>query len=379
MRVVAYADSGVVSGAELLFCRTVNDLARAGGVHVDLAGSIELIEFFSRSETPVSSTIRVPAQATRLSALALVDPRRRRAVRDALSGTMWDVAFVNLPSGEYGATPLVDGVLGAIPTVGLLHVHQPLSELPYRLGRVRERIARSALRRMTRVCVLSSWAAEQVSLGWGIPRASIDVLPTLRPSVERIDSAAARAQLRLPDGPLVAIAGRVSFAQKGHDVLLEAAQALRSGHPTLRFVVAGNGPDLPRLRSEVARLGLEGSFVILGHVDAIGPLLSAVDAIVIPSRFEGLPLIALEALWAETPGVASRIDGLTQIWPEDWLVEPGDPAALAAGLELVLSMAASDRAAAVAAARERLSDSTATNLAPFVREVLRCAITRGPK
>jgi glycosyltransferase involved in cell wall biosynthesis len=377
MRVAAYADSSVVSGAEGVFTRAINDLAQCDDVQVHLVGSREVIECLIQSGARPESITEVPAQPTRLSALALLDPHRRRAVRHALSGTRCQVAFVNLPSGEYGATPLVDRVLGDSPAVGLLHVHQPLSELPYRFGRVRERIARTALRRMTRVCVLSHWAADQVSEGWGIPRARIDVMPIVRPTVQRVPRSNARDQLRLPEGTLVAIVGRVSFAQKGHDVLLEAAQSLFPTNPELRFVVAGDGPDQARLGNEVRRRGLADRFVFLGHVRAIDALLSAVDAIVIPSRFEGLPLVALEALWTGTPGIASRIDGLTQIWPEEWLVEAGDPAALAAGIEEVLTTSAADRADAVAAARGRVSASAVSDLAPFLRDVLQRATEAG--
>jgi glycosyltransferase involved in cell wall biosynthesis len=360
-----------------VFARAVCDLARNDDIQVDLAGSREIINYVCASGVSIETTIEVPTQALRLSALSLLDPRRLRTVRRALSGGAWDVAFVNLPSGEYGGTPLAEGMFGGVPSVGLLHVHQPLSSLPFRFGRMRERIARASLRRTTRLCVLSRWAAEQTSEGWGIPRSNIDIMPIIRPVVVNVDPRAGRRRLGLPDGILVGIAGRVSFAQKGHDLLLCAAEVLRRGEPAIHFVVAGEGPDSKLLRSEIARRSLDDSFVLLGHVECIDTFLSAMDAIVIPSRFEGLPLIALEALWSSTPGVAARIDGLTQIWPERWLVEPDDPDALAAGLRSLLRTPAAERADTMAQTRAQVAELTTSDLSPFLRAVLGAAVAQG--
>lgn len=372
VRIIAYADSAVVSGAERVFVRALGDLARRPGIGLDLAGTRAVIDVARSSGAAIDDAIEVPGQRTRLAALALLDPRRRRRVRRALTDRRWDVALVNLPSAEYGATPLANGCFGGIPTVGVLHVHQTLSALPFRLGGLRERVARGPLRRATRLCVLSSWAADQVSCGWRFPRGSIDVMPIREPEIAGVTAAVARARLGLPEGTLVGIAGRVSFAQKGHDVLLGAAEALRENG--LRFVVAGGGQDLPRLHDEIVRRRLEDRVLVLGHVSPIDPFLSAVDAIVIPSRFEGLPLIALEALWSGTPGIASRIDGLRQIWPEAWLVPPDDPAALARALRSLLSTAEAERMAVVRHAQALVAPSTVSDLGPFLLDVLDRAV-----
>ena len=110
-------------------------------------------------------------------------------------------------------------------------------------------------------------------------------MPTLEPEIEGVPATVARAQLGLPEGTLVGIAGRVSFAQKGHDVLLGAAETFRESG--LRFVVVGEGPDLPRLHDEIARRRLQDRVLVLGPVSPIDVFLSAVDAIVIPHGSKG--------------------------------------------------------------------------------------------
>jgi glycosyltransferase involved in cell wall biosynthesis len=71
-------------------------------------------------------------------------------------------------------------------------------------------------------------------------------------------------------------------------------------------------------------------------VDDLGPLLAAADAVALPSRWEGMPLVLLEALARGRPVVASAVGGVPEVVTDEEharLVPPGDVAALAAALE----------------------------------------------
>ncbi|HYM82296.1 MAG TPA: glycosyltransferase family 4 protein [Candidatus Limnocylindria bacterium] len=124
--------------------------------------------------------------------------------------------------------------------------------------------------------------------------------------------------------------------QKGHAVLLEAlADVRRRG---LEFVVglAGEGSLRESLERRSADLGLGPYVRFLGQVDAIGPLLLAADACVLPSLWEGLPLSLLEALARARPTIATRVGGVPEVVQDGVsgrLVPPGDAGALADALE----------------------------------------------
>ncbi|GAA2435352.1 glycosyltransferase [Actinomadura vinacea] len=162
---------------------------------------------------------------------------------------------------------------------------------------------------------------------------------------------AARAALGLPaDAPLAVCVGRLT-RQKGQDVLLAAWPAVRERCPRALLALVGDGDDLPRLRR--AADGLPGVLFVPPMPDTRA-WLAAAHLVVLPSRWEGLPLVALEALARGRSLVCSDVPGLAEVLPygAGALVPPEEPGALAA--ELVSRLArpedvdAEGRAGAVA-------------------------------
>jgi glycosyltransferase involved in cell wall biosynthesis len=148
--------------------------------------------------------------------------------------------------------------------------------------------------------------------------------------------------------PVVLAAGRLA-PQKAFDVLLKAAAAWRDLYPVPLLMIAGEGPLAGDLRAQAGELGVDAVF--LGHRDDVPALLAAAAVFVLPSRWEGQPLVLQEALRAGAPVVATRVGGVPGLAGEDaaLLVPPGDPRALAVAVRSVLTdapLAARLRAAA---------------------------------
>jgi glycosyltransferase involved in cell wall biosynthesis len=143
---------------------------------------------------------------------------------------------------------------------------------------------------------------------------------------EQGDRLRARTALNIPsDAPLAVCVGRVT-RQKGQDLLLTAWDAVRESCPPARLAIVGSGDLLTTLRPN-APPGV--SFV--GPVDDAYCWYVAADVVVLPSRWEGLPLTMLEALAVGRSVVASDIPGIAEALPEKAgaLVHLGDVAALA--------------------------------------------------
>jgi glycosyltransferase involved in cell wall biosynthesis len=139
-----------------------------------------------------------------------------------------------------------------------------------------------------------------------------------------------------PGHPTVLAAGRLA-AQKGFGTLLEAAARWRDVRPEPRLIIAGEGPLEAELKSQAARLGLDARF--LGHRDDVPALLASAAVFVLPSAWEGQPLILQEALRAAVPIVATRVGGTPELTGEGaaLLVPPGDAARLADAVRAVLT------------------------------------------
>ena len=120
---------------------------------------------------------------------------------------------------------------------------------------------------------------------------------------------ALRAELNLPEGdPVVGFVGRLVL-QKGLRYLLAAADILQVRYPNVRFIIVGDGP----LRAEVekaTRLFATGRFLLVGTRTDVPELLALFDVLVVPSEWEGCPLVILEAMAVAKPVVAFDVDGV---------------------------------------------------------------------
>ncbi len=164
------------------------------------------------------------------------------------------------------------------------------------------------------------------------------------------ERAVLRREWALDDGPVLLMAGRFA-AQKDHALMLAAMPAILAAQPRATLLVAGTGPLLWDIAGRVARSGLAGSVRLMGQRSDLPDLMAAADLLVLPSRFEGLPLVALEAMAAGLPIVASDAPGnagMVEHGVSGWLAPAGDAAALAE--TVVAALAAPSRLADVAAA-----------------------------
>jgi glycosyltransferase involved in cell wall biosynthesis len=136
------------------------------------------------------------------------------------------------------------------------------------------------------------------------------------------------------DPPTVLVVARL-VPVKGVDVAITAMRHLATA---AQLVIAGDGPDRARLTAA------PGTHRLLGAVSTVqrDALLSAASVVVVPSRIlpagrtEGTPTIAIEALAAGVPVIASAVGGLRELSGVQ-LVRPDDPVALARAIEQTLA------------------------------------------
>jgi glycosyltransferase involved in cell wall biosynthesis len=188
----------------------------------------------------------------------------------------------------------------------------------------------SAVERYVRIGAVPAHRIRYVPNGIDTQRFAPD--PSVR---ERV-----RAELGIGSGFVWIAVGRMT-EQKDWPTLLDAAGRALAGDDHL--LVVGTGELEEQVRERVAALGERARW--LGVRTDVADLLRAADGYVLSSRWEGLPIVLLEAAASGLPIVATRVGGNAQVVLDGstgWLVEPGDPAALAAAMTSVRSAGGAD-------------------------------------
>ena len=137
-----------------------------------------------------------------------------------------------------------------------------------------------------------------------VDTAALHYDPTLRQ--------AARRQLGLADKPTVGHVGRFAL-QKNHRFLIEIFAALTELEPNAQLVLVGEGELVDEVLEQVDKLGLEEHVHYLGSRQDVPALMNAFDVLVLPSFFEGLPVVGVEAQATGLPVVTST--GVTRELP----------------------------------------------------------------
>jgi glycosyltransferase involved in cell wall biosynthesis len=233
-------------------------------------------------------------------------------------------------------------------------------------------LERRAVRQADRIVSVSEALAREVRESGG-PSARVRVVPNA--SVAESPAAPPQAWERQAE-PRVGVLGRLS-PEKGVDLALRAHALVRGDHPASRLVVAGEGPEGPALRRLAGQLGVAETVEWLGHLEDVTSLYAGLTVVLIPSRSEGMPNVALEAMAHGVPIVAAAVGGVPEVLRDGRtgvLVPPGHVSAMARGVGELLADADRRRALGAAAqreARERFSVAArGATLITLYRELL---------
>ena len=162
-----------------------------------------------------------------------------------------------------------------------------------------------------------------------------------------------RAQLGIGDAFVWLAAGRLASV-KNYAMLLQAFASLPTS--AAHLLIAGTGPLDSQLRQQAIALGIQHRVHFLGFVEALLPWMQAADSVVLASHWEGLPLVLLEAAAAGLPAVASNVPGSREaIVPgrTGFLCPANQPAEMAAAMQHVMDLPATQRAEIGRRARQR--------------------------
>lgn len=113
-----------------------------------------------------------------------------------------------------------------------------------------------------------------------------------------------RKELRLDNNFVIGHIGRFSY-QKNHQYLIEIFSQLVLQEPKARLLLVGEGPDKKEIENLVKEKNLEKNVIFYGLSNHVERLLNAMDVFVLPSHFEGLPIVGVEAQAVGVPIIFS--------------------------------------------------------------------------
>ncbi len=194
-----------------------------------------------------------------------------------------------------------------------------------------------------RVICCSGYMASQVSWAFGLPRQNIEVIPNgvdLEKFKANLDREDFRKKFADPSEKLILFVGRLVY-EKGASVLIEAFPEVLSNFDA-KLVCVGEGYMKDVLISRAHQLGIAHKIYFTGFLDdlTLKLLYRVADVCVVPSLYEPFGIVALEAMAAGTPVVATGAGGLSEIVEHDKTgvrAYLNDPDSLAWGILRVLS------------------------------------------
>jgi glycosyltransferase involved in cell wall biosynthesis len=245
-----------------------------------------------------------------------------------------DLFVVSQGDIEIGLKGLFSGILCKIPTVSYVPMAFSFKERQKFLGGLRDLIDGIYYKIPHEFITISDYQA--TLLKRFINRKTIHVirLPVSKKQIPEPVEVACRPTSR---GALnIGVIGRIEFNQKNQGILIDVSNILKKSKSHFTFHVIGDGPDRARLEKRIGANHLKEHFVLYGWLDRdelFRHMARDIDIVLIPSNYEGLPLVLLESLYLNKAFLISNLNTLKEYaFPKRFLIDQHNPEDIAAKL-----------------------------------------------
>lgn len=250
---------------------------------------------------------------------AVLDRAQRTRAADFFKDLSPDLVHVNQQVAEDGLDLLLAAEQSGIPFVSTIHISRAAQDLGARFGWLRDRIAKTVLKRIDgTVIVVADHAARELRgrLGVGMAENRVRVVRNGVCESPADRGEMVRSEVREAWGAGAAeivfgCVGRLE-AQKNPMFLLDVTAALREQGVPARLVWIGDGPFRRDFLEKAATSGLGQAVTVDGWRDDAMQRMYGLDVFVLASRFEGLPLALLESMAVGLPSCVSDVDGMPE-------------------------------------------------------------------
>ncbi|MCH5373987.1 MAG: glycosyltransferase [Planctomycetes bacterium] len=295
---------------------------RAGDLLPRIPDDVIIHAYHDESRTPV---LYVPGQMLRRQTRHLADLLKHESIEVVYDRT-FHMTMIAGPAARRWRIPRISTIVSP-PEFAV-----PMVESRF-IWLKRRRLAR-AYRQSHRVLAVSRQAADSAERFYRLPSGSTDVIRNPVDQQRLVQLSAEDPPPRDDRLTLVCVARMTE--EKGHRDLLTALRIAQTNWPAelppLRLWLVGDGPLRRQLESDWSQQGGPFQVEFLGKQENPAKFIKTADALVLPSLFEGMPNVVLEAMALRTPVIATRVGGTLELQrdqPTILWAEPSHPASLA--------------------------------------------------
>jgi glycosyltransferase involved in cell wall biosynthesis len=335
-RVLFYSDASEYGGHEAMTAEAVGHLCRRNELEVSfayykgndrLSGRLESI----KNATGNLRLIPIPFRSRSLQAVRTLFSRGQiRRIEALMKNNDPELVIISQGRIEAGSAGLMAAKRVGIRTISYIPMAHSVSVSGKPIAvTLRDALNRYFYRLPDKYITISQGARDML-LARGA-KADITVVPNgvERINIQKSDRTGFREAHGIRESEYaVAVIGRIEFRQKRQDFALQAVAHCRQQLKDWKFLFIGDGPDEENLRKMIADFGLEELALVLPWSPARAHFYAGIDMLLIPSRFEGVPLVMLEAMSCGLRIVASDIDGMADNLPKSWLFPYEDSKAM---------------------------------------------------
>ena len=363
--VLFYSDSPGYGGHEAMTIEAVRHLCQDPKLTVSFAfysGNNRLQEKLEAIQTASGNLALLPFnfRAERLQAFrSLISWRKIEQIQSLMKQIDPHVVVVSQGRIEGGSMGLLAAKRAGYHTISYLPVAHPVSVSgrPFAVW-IREMVNGYFYRLPDKIITISESSRRMLRERDATPNVVVVPNAVETPPIQELDRQRFReAQGIVKDEYLIATIGRIQFKDKGQDFAIKAIARFRNKIEGCKFVFVGEGPDEHKLKEMIDNFDLSRQVKIVPWTPNPTEVYAGSDMLLIPSRFEGVPLVMLEAMAYGLPIVATNVDGMADLLPPHWLFPAGDCGAL---METLLRVRKSDNSSVLERHRNQVaSDFTA--------------------
>jgi glycosyltransferase involved in cell wall biosynthesis len=348
IRVLALVEAETVNGQVknlLTFYRSCQEMEAPSGVQLSLAAFERVRGKQSAGATGSNEFLEAASKAgiqvDRIQESFAFDLRVIWRLRRVVKQVNPDIIQTHFSKSHF--LVWLSGVWRERPWIAFHHGH---TRSAFRL-RIYHGLDRWSLRFPRQIIAVSQALAGQL-VAQGVRRDKITVLHNAvelpnagqETDATRLQAVRTRLGIRPTDRVVLAI-GRLS-KEKAHTDLVATMARLLKLQPDLhvQLLIVGEGPERAGIEEAVRSAGLQGVVKLAGHENDVSGYYEIADVMAIPSLSEGSPNVLLEAMAAGVPVVSTAVGGIPEIvgnGKHAILVPPGDPAAMAGAIDVLLS------------------------------------------